>query len=91
MFHKNFTANGTENANSQSGSGKVGNFTTLYAKGTWGGGTIKVQISPDGSNWFDVTDANLTADGFANIQVKAPYMRVDLSGATSPDLNVWLA
>lgn len=89
MFYYNFTADGSVVTNAQSGSSGIGNFTTVWAEGTWGGGTLTPEISPDGENWFTVTDAALTADGFVNIQVKAPFIRLTLSGSSSPDLNVW--
>jgi hypothetical protein len=67
---------------------------TLSAKGSWGGGTLKVQQTPDGSNWFDVVSegsvVSLTTDGQATFAVAAQDLRVVMSNATGPNLTAWL-
>jgi hypothetical protein len=89
--------NQTLTSNSNSGtlrSGALysrGGFNTLYASGAFDGGTLQVQASPDnGTNWFDVTGANLTADGVVNFEIKAELLRVNLSGASSPNVEIWV-
>ncbi len=66
--------------------GKPG--VTMYAKGTWGSGTLTLAISPDGSNWFSTT-STLTADGFKTITDRVKAVRATLAGATNPSLTIW--
>lgn len=68
-----------------------GGLASVSVVGTWGSGTADLQFSPDGSNYYDVdtTNARLTADGVFDIQLAACSLRVDLSGSSSPDLNVF--
>lgn len=54
---------------------------TLYVFGTWDGATAKLQVSPDNSNWLDVTGADaFTADDVVNINGHFHYMRGVVSG-----------
>lgn len=67
----------------------------FYAYGTFGGGTAAVQISFDGGNNFisfldqSGNPVSLTSNGYyaANMPTPALY-RINLSGSTSPDLDV---
>ena len=64
---------------------------SLYADGTFGGGTVKLQASPDGgTTWFDVPSASLTVKGVVGGTVYGQRLRLDLSGATAPTLSAWL-
>lgn len=68
---------------------------TLMAAGTWGTGTITVQVSPDNVTWINLTDgtdtASLSADGVINFQVNAPFARLTMSGATGgEDVDYWI-
>lgn len=60
------------------------------AWGTFGGGTIKLQVgfSIDGTNyqWFD-TGASLAAAGYTNFNVAGDLLRIVLTGSTNPSLN----
>jgi hypothetical protein len=60
---------------------------TIYAWGTWGGATMKLQISLDQSQWFDVSGASFTDDGALNVQFRAPYARMNISGGSGASLN----
>ena len=84
QLFKNATANG------QSGAVKTYRARhTVFAWGTWGGATAKLQISPNGTDWFDLTGASFTADGTATFEVATDcYLRADISGGTGADLNV---
>lgn len=84
------TADGSVDVKAQSAGASPGNITTVYAKGTWGGGTLTVQASPDGVNFFDITEGALTADGFLNVSVKTKFLRLVLADATSPDIDYWV-
>lgn len=64
---------------------------TLYGKGTWDGGSMKVQVSPDGTNWFDLAGASLSGDGLFNFSSKGYQLRLDFSGgSSSEDVDYWL-
>jgi hypothetical protein len=71
--------------------GGGGRAFTLVAEGTWGGGTITLQLSPDeGTTWVD-TSYTLSADGEQHgTDIIATHARLALTGATSPSLNAWL-
>lgn len=73
---------------------------TLAAYGTFGSGTLALQFSLDGTNFTTITDgttsAELTATGMFSHE-HAPFdkeditYRLNLSGATSPDITYKLA
>lgn len=65
-------------------------YFCFYATGTWGGGTMKLQVSPSDSgttDFVDVTGASMTADGYKVCQVFGRRVRAVLSGATAPTLS----
>ena len=72
------------------GSRYTSDVFTFYAWGTWGGGTVKLMISPDNTNWFDVTNAAFTADGVLNVQFRAPYVKANLAGSSGANLTAFL-
>lgn len=74
---------------------------TVYATGTWGGGTLKLQWSPDGGvTKFDLKDKvysvpTLSANGYIpGIEFTKPnmtstvYLYAVLSGSTTPNLTI---
>jgi hypothetical protein len=67
------------------------------AYGTFGGGTCKLQWSPDaGTTWFDVdksgdTYTTLTAAGAGAFRLPTCKIRAVLSGATAPTLTALAA
>ena len=64
---------------------------TLYVWGTFGGGTGTLQISPDGTNWFNVPNADaITAASVLNVEFRAPYIRFNFTGGTTPSINAQL-
>src|SRR5689334_21372188 len=63
---------------------------TVYAFGTFGGGTVKLQASPDGTNWIDVPSVSFTAAGMINVDLGAYQVRAVLSGATAPSVSLVL-
>lgn len=79
------------NANSQAFP-SAGDYITLIASGTFGGGTITVQVSPDnGTTWIS-TSATLTAAGVTNfIGGEGLLFRLALTGATNPSISAWVA
>jgi len=83
-----------QTADGQSGT-KVwpGGKGSFVAYGTWGSGTIKLQLSPDGgTTWIDVTGVSLTANGHKDVPVMGPGLqfRADLSGSTGANLSAKL-
>lgn len=87
----NLTSNTTLALRGEAPVGKLplgSNMHTVYAYGTWGGGTLTVQVAFDDSGtWFD-TDATLTANNFVTISGRFTAIRASLAGATGPSLQV---
>lgn len=67
---------------------------TFMAFGTFGGGTAKLQMSPNsGVTWIDVdrsgdTFVTFTANGEGGFELAPCFIRVSLTGATAPSLSV---
>lgn len=61
---------------------------TIYAWGTFGGGTLTVEVSPNGTVWFPLTSPVFVAKGMSNIELKALKIKFTLAGATGPSINV---
>lgn len=82
----------TTNANSAAlvWGGGEGQFT---AYGSFGGGTCKLQWSPDnGVSWLDVdrsgdTYVTFTANGSGRFTLQPCLIRANLAGATSPNVG----
>ncbi|MHC4051494.1 hypothetical protein [Bradyrhizobium sp. 25ACV] len=70
-----------------------GGSGTFSATGTFGGGTAKLQMSPNnGVTWIDVdrngdTYVTFTANGQGGFELAPCLLRVSLTGATSPSLS----
>ena len=59
---------------------------TVFATGAFDGGSIKLQASPDGTNWFDCQDADgntvtLSSNGAFSFSIAPCMIRVNLAGA----------
>ncbi len=63
---------------------------TIAATGTFGGGTLTVQLSNDGTNWFS-SGLTIAAAGKVDLAIPAKFVRGNLAGATTPSLNVTMA
>lgn len=66
---------------------------TLFATGIFTGGTVKLQVSPDGATWLDAKDDSdavitLSGPGVINFSVGNGFVRGHLSGGTGP--TVWI-
>lgn len=87
LFANLNTATGTSNAFPSSG-----DYLSVVASGTFGGGTLTVEVSPDsGSTWVP-TSVSLTAPGIANfIGGEGLQFRLSFSGGAAPALNAWVA
>lgn len=62
----------------------------IMGGGTFGGGTLAAEFSPDGGTTWVVV-ASMTAQGSVAFKVPPGRIRAALSGATTPDLNAWTA
>lgn len=73
------------------GRGEISRLLTLFVWGTFDGTTVTLQISPDGSEWFDVTDASsITSKIALNVQFRCKYVRAITTGGTAPAVNAAL-
>jgi len=83
----NLTADGSTAAFAVEG------LITIAATGTFGSGTLTVELSFDDTTWFAATyesgaSAALSADGAVNIYTGPCSMRCTLAGATTPDIDI---
>lgn len=62
---------------------------TFYVWGTFGGATVTLQISPDGTNWFG-TGVAITAQGASNVEFRANFVRAVSSGGAGSALDAML-
>lgn len=58
----------------------------FYAVGTFGGGSLELEASPDGSNWFTVEQVSTPAR-IIRYLVSGEVVRMKLSGASSPSIT----
>lgn len=88
----NITANGTTVLSLAAlGALNSGNQLSAFIGGTFGGGTLKLQASPDGgTNWVDIQNGSFTAPTTFNLVNRAWGLQAVLSGATNPNINIWL-
>lgn len=75
--------------------GQLGLVGAAQISGTFGGATITLQCSNDGTTWFnmsDVTGTAMTATGnsFFEFSTAALYIRPAISGGTDDDVDVTL-
>ncbi|MDE3021854.1 MAG: hypothetical protein KGI54_08345 [Pseudomonadota bacterium] len=92
-----FAANGTSSTFLVNGLSLADSRNTLYgdiqipwaAQGTWGSGTLALQSSPDGVNWFQVDTATANVKKLTR-PVTDSLFRFVLSGATNPALTIWV-
>lgn len=72
-------------------SAQTGNFNTIYALGGFGGGTVSISITPDGTD--DTKDVPVPASalvtpGFVNILAKSRGIVIDVVGSAGPTLSI---
>ena len=77
----------SDNASSATQQGQATGSRVILASGTWGGGTLTLEYSHDGSTFVSSGSA-LTANGTIAFQ-EAPglYWRVTLAGATGGSIT----
>lgn len=82
--------NSTTNGNSAS-LAHPGGPLGLIVRGTFGGATVKLQISDNGANWVDITDALFTSEAAVLLVVPGgAILRASISGGTAASLTVAL-
>lgn len=89
MTSQNNTITANGNTTTLSWLGGTGTFTT---SGTFDSATVKLQQSPDGTNFVDVgLDTTHTADGVANFVLPPCDVRVNTaSGGGSLSVTAWV-
>jgi hypothetical protein len=76
------SSDGTTNVAGIGGAQSVaGTFNTVYLWGTFDGATVEVEVSPNGSEYFDISDASFTDKGFANVQARFEVLALTVSSA----------
>lgn len=81
----------TTNATSPASSAFNGQHT-VFCWGTFGGATVKIQLSFDGAEWFDVDDLTFTAKTVINAYLgKDVQVRGVISGGTGASINLGVA
>lgn len=83
-FFKDYTTNGNSSSLIH-----AGGTVALVVRGTFGGATVKLQISDDGSNWVDITDASFTSAAAKLLTVPTgAILRANIAGGTAASLTV---
>ena len=83
----NITSNGSTVVMSDAYEVKV-----AVAHGTFGGGTLSLEISADEANWVPTgVDGSMSEDGsFEFTNKQGMSYRLTLAGATSPNITWWI-
>lgn len=81
-----------ETTNATSEAFEVGQgHRTAWCWGTFGGATVKLQVSPDRQKWFDETDLTFTAEGKSNLYVSpGTWVRGVITGGSGASINLHL-
>jgi hypothetical protein len=59
----------------------------VIATGSFGSGTLVLQVLNEAGNWVNLPDASFTAAASRSIQLKGPiWVRYSLSGSTTPSI-----
>ncbi len=87
------SANGTVNFKAKNKRTGQNNRYTYIATGTFGSGTIAVNVSPDGSTYAPYAGATFTSAASGNIELNSDeinpsYGAFILTGATSPSITI---
>lgn len=73
--------------------GTMGAIGSVQVTGTFGGATVVLQVSNDGTNWVTIKsllglDVSLTAAGLVEFSTGALFLRPAISGGTGDDVDV---
>jgi hypothetical protein len=61
---------------------QYGLAASVQAVGTFGGATVKLQVSNDGTNWVDATT------GYFELSLSAAYIKPVITGGTGDSIDV---
>lgn len=66
---------------------------SVQVTGTFGGSTVVLQVSNDGTNWVTAEDVqgdpvSLTSAGYAELSLSAAYIRPSISGGSGTGIAV---
>lgn len=53
--------------------------------------TVKIETSPDATNWFDTSITAKTASGYFALEECHRFVRANVTAWTAGAVNVWLA
>lgn len=95
MAEKNISLLSGASATGASVAVGFGGDYVLAVAGTFGGGTVGLQmLGPDGSSWIAIADASgaiaLTAAGATVVSIPAGSYRATITGATGAELHATL-
>ncbi len=69
----------------------ISQLRTLLVGGTFGGATVKYQVSLDNVTYFDVDGADaITSATAINVEHRAPFHRINVSAGTSEAIDAWV-
>lgn len=71
-----------------SSQGSRGENVGVLAEGSFGTGAVTLEGSVDKTTWVQIGTLSLSADGIGHEIAKVPWVRITLTGATAPDVNV---
>lgn len=74
---------------------RYGYVGAAQISGTFGGATVTIQVSNDGTNWFTAQDTlgnsiSVTAAAIFEVSTAAAYIRPTISGGTSDSVDITL-
>lgn len=72
---------------------QYGLAASVQVVGTFGGATVTLQVSNDGTNWASVSDVqgtavSLTSTGYFELSLSGAYIRPAVSGGSGNDIDV---
>jgi hypothetical protein len=72
---------------------QYGLAASIQVVGTFGGATVTIQVSNDGTNWVTVRDMfaasiSFLSAGYAEVTLSAAYIRPNVTGGTGDDLDI---
>lgn len=72
---------------------QYGLAASIQVVGTFGGATVTIQVSNDGTNWVTAQNMfgapiTLTTSGYAEVTLSAAYIRPNITGGTEDDLDI---
>ena len=82
--------NGTTFEIRQWGNRELNHLYTLFVWGTFGGATVTLEISHNGTDWFTVSGVSITAKTALNVEFRARYVRAVITGGAGVTLNALL-